>query len=488
MKLSRRTILKGLAAGAAGAMLPTREALAQAAAEKTYVIELCLRDQVDFGHVMVSPSLARATNLKRGENGRAAALFYDQSKLIEKPNEVFLTPESKALEPHVDTIAMVELCQLTTGPVHGHEASNPTRSPGRTRNKTNGRIPMWNGEPGQQNSEGASYSSTPTIVSLHNAWARTQSPARTNGVAIKGTQRAFAIYHFGAGLTGSELTRFQTVSALLKAFPDSAASADNNTLKTAAQADAVRDALTKLDRRLLETRSFAKSAVDSHVAQLADVRNLLYRGAPKAFKLPLTAEEKSYWSSGVPGKYGRMTIDVWEQAAYAFKLISNDIVQSVALEVDIGDVHDQRTASQMKAQTGIVVGPLVKLIESLKQAELYDRTLIIVSLADGSRAPAAGSAGDEGKNGFILAGGMIRGGYYGDIKPGASDGNGQKYIYHAPDVATGEPIATGTEKNDKRLDPAPLWRTMAKALKISDEFASQFPDVASAKPMQWLLR
>jgi hypothetical protein len=483
--LTRRSILKGLAAGAATAMLP-RGARAQSTTDKTYCIELCLRDQIDFGHVMVAPGLAKATNLRRGENGRACALFYDSNKLIQKPGDVFLTPESATLEPHVDSVAMVELCELTFGPIHGHEAGNPARSPGRGKAGA-GRIAMWNGEPGQQSSEGATYSSTPTFSSFHNAWIRTKFPDRTNGIVIKGTQRPFAIYQFGAGLAGAELTRFQSVNELLAAFPNKA-STDSNTLKTAAQADAVRDALTKLDRRALTARSTGAALMEDHSTQLSDLRNLLYRGAPKSFSLALTSDEKTYWSSGVPGKYGRTTIDVWEQAAYAFKLVSNDVVQSVVMEVDIGDVHGERTAPQMKQQTGIIVGPLVKLIESLKKAGIYDRTLIIVSTADGGRAPAAGSSGDEGKNGFILAGGMIRGGYYGDIRPGAADGNGQKYVYHAPDVATGAPAATGTEGNDRRLAPAPLWRTMAKALKISDTYASQFPDVKNASPLSWLLR
>lgn len=130
----------------------------------------------------------------------------------------------------------------------------------------------------------------------------------------------------------------------------------------------------------------------------------------------------------------------------------------------------------------------MKLIESLKTAGLYDRTLIIISTSDGGRAPAAGSSGDEGKNGVILAGGMIRGGYYGDIKPGAADGNGQRYSYHAPDAATGLPIPNGTEGNDRRLAAAPLWRTMAKALRISDAFAGQFADVAGSAALPWLLR
>lgn len=480
-KLSRREALVG-AAAAMGA----RGAFAQGAPEKTYVIELCMRDQLDFGHVMVAPSLARSTNLRRGENGRAAALFFQQNELIQRPGDIFLTPQSAGLAPHADTVAMLELCELTYGPVHGHEAGNPVRSPGRTLQSGNGRLPMWNGEPGQQNGEGPTYSSTPTIVSLHNAWMRTQFSDRLNGVAIKGTDRQHAIYHFGAGLPGSELTRFQTVSSLLAAFPNR--TSDSNTIKSAASADALRDTLAKMDRRSLAARRIGPSVVENHVAQLGDARNLLYRGAPKVFSLPLTPEERAYWSAGIPAKYGRTTIDVWEQAAYAFKLISNDVVQSVAMEVDIGDIHGERTMPQMRDQTAVMVGPLVKLIEQLKAVGLYDRTLIIISTSDGGRSPAAGSSGDEGKNGVILAGGMIRGGYYGDIKPGAIDGNGQKYVYHAPDASTGTPIPNGTEGNDRRLAAAPLWRTMAKALRIGDAFAGQFADVSGAQPLSWLLR
>ncbi|MBL8949358.1 MAG: DUF1501 domain-containing protein [Myxococcaceae bacterium] len=485
MKLSRRDVLQGLAAGAA---LGGRTAFGQAMPnpEKTYVIELCLRDQLDFGHIMVAPGLARSSTLRRGENGRAAALFFQQSELTEKAGNVFLTPQSRVLEPHVDSIAMLELCELTYGPVHGHEAGNPVRSPGRSLQQSGGRIPMWNGEPGQQNGEGPTYSSTPTIVSLHNAWTRSVQSDRTNGLVIKGTERHHAIYHFGAGLAGSELTRFQTVSSLLAAFPNR--TSDSNTLKTPVEADAVRDTLAKMDRRSLGGRGIGSGALDNHVAQLGDARNLLYRGAPKVFSLPLTQAERTYWSAGVPNRYGRTTIDVWEQAAYAFKLVSNDMVASVAMEIDIGDVHGERTAPQMRDQTAVVVGPLLKLIESLKMAGLYDRTLIVISTADGGRAPAAGSSGDEGKNGVILAGGMIRGGYYGDIRPGATDSNGQKYVYHAPDAATGAPIPNGTEGNDRRLSAAPLWRTMAKALRISDAFAGQFSDVSGAGVMQWLLR
>ena len=54
MSLSRRSLLQSSAAAAAWAALSPKGAHAQASAAKTIVIELCMRDQVDFGHVMVA--------------------------------------------------------------------------------------------------------------------------------------------------------------------------------------------------------------------------------------------------------------------------------------------------------------------------------------------------------------------------------------------------------------------------------------------------
>jgi hypothetical protein len=480
MKMNRRSFVKSSAV-AAGAFA-FNDAVAQAAPQKTYVIELCMRDQLDYGHVMVAPSLARDSNLIRGEDGRRAALFFPKNDLIEALPDTFLTPQSAVLRPHIDTIAMVELGELTYGPVHGHEAGNPLRSPGRTGQGGNGRIPMWNGEPGQSNGEGATYSSTPTLVALHNAWQKQQFPGSRNGVVIKGTQRAHAIYHFGAGLPGAEPDRFQSVNELMRAFPNS--SQVSTVIQTPAEADAIRASMLARDRRVLSARNISPS---NHETQLAEARGLIYR-PPSVFSLALTQQERATWSAGVPAKYGRTTIDVWEQAAYAFKLISNDIVRSVALEVDIGDEHGKRTADQMRDQTLLMVLPLVRLIEQLKAANLYDRTLIVISTADGGRAPASGSSGDEGKNGFILAGGMIKGGYYGDIQNAGPDGGGQKYRYHMPDLATGKPIPNGTTGNDRRVPAAPLYRSMAKALSIPDSLLGQFSDVAQAKALPWLIR
>jgi hypothetical protein len=479
MKFSRRLVLQSSPA-LLGA-LSARRALAEGPAPKTYVIELCMRDQVDFGHIMVAPSLARDSTLRRGENGRRAALFFDQNALIEARPNMFLTPQSAVLRPHLDSIAMVELGELTFGPTHGHEAGNPLRSPGRSL-QSSGKIAMWNGEPGTSNGEGATYSTTPTIVALHNAWQKQSHPGTRNGVVLKGTQRMHAIYHFGANIAGAEPDRFQTVDALLRAFPP--ATQDLNIIKSSAEAEALQAAMLQRDRRFLARRGIRAL---NHETQVADSKRLLHRDTASLFSLALTDQERAEWSAGVPAKYGRTTINVWEQAAYAFKLIAADVVRSVAMEVDIGDVHGERTAAQMRDQTLLMVLPLARLIEKLKAVGLYERTLLIISTADGGRAPASGSSGDEGKNGFVLAGGMVRGGYYGDIRNAGPDGDGQRYRYHMPDVATGQPIADGTTGNDRRLPAAPLWRTMAKALQIPDALASQFPDVTSARPMPWLI-
>jgi hypothetical protein len=473
----------GLAA--APALLRAGEAWGQTVAP-TYLIEICLRDQVDFGHVMVAPGLATDANLRRGENGRKAALFFTQAELTAKPNNVYLTPQSLALTPHLDTVAMVELCELTYGPVHGHEASNPIRSPGRGAQQGAGtRLPMWEGEPGQSNGEGANYSSTPTPAALHNRIQKQLTPGLRNGVIIKGTERAGAIYHFGAGLAGAEPDRYQDVDALLRAFPSSTSA---TSILPPADSRFLEKGLGRFDKALLSRRGLTAQSLANHTTQLSEASSVLGKVTTTSFSLPLTAEERAYWSAGVPSKYGRTTIDVWEQAAYAFKLVNSGLTRSVAIEVDIGDIHGERTASQMKAQTEVTVLPLVRLIEKLKQAGIYDRTLIVVSTSDGGRAPAAGSSGDEGKNGVILAGGMIRGGYFGDVRADSTDGDGHRYRYRMPDLVTGAPDPTGTLTNDRRVPAANLWRTIMSAVSVPAATLNQFPSVASAATLPWLLR
>jgi hypothetical protein len=57
-----------------------------------------------------------------------------------------------------------------------------------------------------------------------------------------------------------------------------------------------------------------------------------------------------------------------------------------------------------------------------------------------------------------------------------------------PDLATGIAINDGSTGNDKRVPGAHVWRTVMKALQIPDAVAAQFPDVAGAHPLAWMLR
>jgi uncharacterized protein (DUF1501 family) len=180
---------------------------------------------------------------------------------------------------------------------------------------------------------------------------------------------------------------------------------------------------------------------------------------------------------------------IWEQVAWAFKLVSNDLCRTVAIEFDYVDVHDQRQESQVRVQAKQISLPLARLITKLKEAGIYERTVIAVYTADGSRAPSANSSGDQGKNTIILAGGMVRGGYYGDISVASDKEDGHEYGYHMPDLTTGSRVGTAAVGYDNggRVPGSAVWRTVTRALKIPDSYL-QFPDVKDARPLPFMLR
>jgi hypothetical protein len=221
----------------------------------------------------------------------------------------------------------------------------------------------------------------------------------------------------------------------------------------------------------------------------------------REISLPLTADETTFWRTGVPeptadgfvpGQDGRPTslkFQIWEQFALAAKLVISGMTRSVALECEFIDIHDQRPRKQMQVHSKQLALPLARLIEQLKAAGIYNQTLISIHTLDGSRSPAASSAGDEGKNSVILAGGMIKGGYYGDIRIGGPQADGHKYNYHMPDLTTGAPIATGVSDKSNRVPGKNVWRTIMKALRVPDAMvAEQFPAVADAQPLPFMLR
>lgn len=452
----------------------------------TYFVEINLRDQWDFGHVFVSPGLATHANLRRGTNGTRCALFYDN--LSQQQNNFYLTEHSMELIPHLDDIACCEMFELSMGRIHGHEAANCTRSPGRNYNAGAGRMAMYEGEPGysEQGNE-PHFSSTPTPAALHNYWQKQldNKPLR-NGVAFKGVSRFHTVYHFGAGLPGAELDRRQNVSELLNAFPDEVR--DLNILASPEEAATISNILRSLDRRFFQKYGYTATAADRHNQNIQEVQNLLYSGQTQTISLPLTDDERNYWSAGVPPQVGQnIKANIWEQAAYGFKLLSGDMTRTFAIEFDYLDVHDQRTPDQMNTKARQTVLPLVRLIESFKAAGMWDKTLIAIYSLDGGRSPAAASYGNEGKNTVILAGGMVRGGYYGDISVAGDNGDGHSYRYHMPDVTTGA-IAGSTTDNGGRIPGASIWKTTMKALKIPQSVYNQFADVQSAPELPFLLR
>ena len=163
-------------------------AYAQSVAGPTYLIEVNLRDQWDHGHLMVSPMLARYPNLVQGVSGQAAALFFSPDELRFHERNVVLTDDSKALEPYLDNVALIDCCPIATGNVHGHEAACETRSPGRSKN-SDGKTAMFSRDFGSGEGNDQYYSRTPTPASLHNYVQKQLDPTLRNGVAFKGYGR-----------------------------------------------------------------------------------------------------------------------------------------------------------------------------------------------------------------------------------------------------------------------------------------------------------
>jgi hypothetical protein len=464
----------------------------------TYFIEINLRDQWTHDHVAVYPGLAKDSNLKRANGDPASAsLFYAANELERHQvngTELFLTNDSKTLAPHLDSIAIFEMNEVAVGAIHGHEAANPNRSPGRSYDQMNGKRSMFENEKGSNHPQGceAYYSSTPTPASLHNFHARQADPAAKNGVVFKGVAgNLHTVYHFAANLAGAELDRKQSADQMYSTFPST--TIDVNILKKPEYADAFVRLVKKADERFLKSRNVTQQTLASHISNIDRAKGTLYEGMPKVVSLPLTPMEESYWGEGVPPaepRGGRVKAELWRQMAWAHKLVSTDLLRTLALEFDYEDFHGKREEGLVRSMAKQLCLPLARLIEQLKMSNIYDRTVIAIYTADGSRETRLESTGDYGKNSVILCGGKIKGGLYGDIRVAGANGNGNKFSYHAPDPQTGIPVAVGAIDTDKskRTPGAVMWRTVAKAMGIPDALASSFPDTQNAKPMDFVLK
>ncbi|MEQ1876069.1 MAG: DUF1501 domain-containing protein [Bdellovibrionia bacterium] len=464
------------------------EALAQANEINlpTYFVELNLRDQWDFGHAFVAPGLATHANLQRGAQGKKVALFQDPSTLRRAGSNFFLTNEGLPLEPHLANIAAVELCELSMGTIHGHESANATRSPGRSYTAGAGRYPMWLLDPhAKEGGHENHFSSTPTPAILHNYNQIQLNSGARRGVAYKGNSRDIhTTYHFAAGLDNAQLDRFQSTESLIDSFKISTSPA---TGVLASHATTIASLMKRVDRTFLDRLKYAPRSKVDHQTQIDGMYRRLTDKS--TFDLTLAQGEIDYWKAGVPeeGREGPKA-QIWEQVGFASKLLTNNLVKTVSLEFDYVDVHDNRPESTLRAMGSQLSLPLSRLIENLKNAGIWDRTLIAVYTLDGGRSPASDSTGTEGKNGVILAGGRIRGGYYGDIRVagGTSDG-GHTYRYHKPDDSTGVAISSGTTGNDRRVSGASIWKTAMKAAGVPSRLYNSFADVTNAPELNYLI-
>lgn len=502
---ARRRLLKAIGAAMgvswvtpdirfAGRELGLGRAYAQAVGDSqpTNFIEINLRDQWDFGHCFVPPRIATYDQpIIRGEHGRMLPLYYRNDELIDCGRGFWLTPSSTALMPHLDHIAVIETCELSMGRIHGHEAANATRSPGRGYSDTGaGRLAMWRNEPGyvEQGNE-PHYSSTPTPAALHNYWQKQLGSLTRNGIALKGISRFHNCYHFGAGFPDSELDRIQSKASLFDAFPEDARA--YNILGSSEQARDLVSVLSAVDKRFLDKRRFAEGARKDHQSQIGGLSRQLYWGRDRAVSLPLTPEEEAFWSAGVPeqvGNPGGIKFQIWEQLAWAFKLIQAQMACTVACEFDYVDVHDTRPQEMIDVMARQAAIPLARLIEKLKAADLFDDTIVAVFSLDGGRSPAANSSGNEGKNTVLLAGGRIQGGYFGDVGIAGLKRDGHEYSYHRPDTETGMPHPTGTTRNDLRTPGRDIWRTVMEAARVPPSVFANLPDVMGAKTLSFMLR
>ncbi|MBX3252350.1 MAG: DUF1501 domain-containing protein [Myxococcales bacterium] len=504
----RRRFLGALGASAlAPALLPLRRlggpfgGSARAALPDdggTIFIEICLRDQWDQMHVFVPPGIAGASRIHRGETGDQIT-FFAQPDELRTAGGVILTADSAELAPHVDTVAQLDFGVPTAGDIHGHEAANPLRTPGRRRDRLPGYMSLFDNDPASGDGGNMrDYGTVPTPSSIHNHWSKLLDPSLRNGFAFKGVSRSnHTVFHFAAGLPGGELDRIRSRRELFDLFPPFVD--DPSLLRTPREADAVQRLLSRVDRSFFARRRVTDAVRDDHERQIDELREQLHVAEPRVVSLPITDEEREYWGSGVPSQMctradrdsyecgdGQVKAQIWEQVAYAYKLVSAGMVRTVALEFDYMDLHGYRPEQAVRTQAQQLARPLARLIARLKADGLYERTVIAVYTVDGSRAPHANSYGHDGKNTLILAGGRIRGGYFGDIRL-SDEGSRNRVRYHPPDEG-GAPTSEAFEGVRGRLDSARIWRTVAEAAGIPRAIIDEYAEVQGKRPYSYLLR
>lgn len=458
-------------------------------------LEVNYRDQWDFGSLFVPPSVAR-----NYENIRNRIALFETP--VAERNNFYLTQRGLDLRPHLDNIAVMELGESVlpgNQSVHGHEAGNPLRSPGRTKSSGGGRIDMATVDRrpgGREAGNEILYSSSPTPAILHNYYQKTLNPNQRNGALLRSSIRpgVHTYYHFEANLANAQLDRFYEKSTFLAAYQNLQNSVTTNQSVLRRNGAVITSMLKKLDQRYLQRALASTADRTKHDTNLDEVGRLL-TVEPEAINVNLTAQELNFWQNNIGPQLNCAGDEAsnctprqgaWgagEIFAHAFKLFQSGQIKSIAIDFDMSDVHSNRTPLLMNTQAEQSGRNLARLIQSLKTSGLWDNTIIAMYTLDGSRSPISNSTGDGTKNAIVLAGGRIRGGYYGDI----SVSTGGQVTYFRPDD-NGNPVSQGTTGRDQRVSAADVYKTVATASGIPMSVLDSFTDIRPGRILNYLLR
>lgn len=466
----------------------------------TFFLEVNVRDQWDFGHLFVPPWVGQNYN-----NIRSQVAVFD-TPVPERAN-FWVTADTQELRPHLDDIAVMELgeCPLPGNQsVHGHEAGNPLRSPGRVKAGdagSAGKLPMDNADRRPQDSGNEPLvSSSPTPLILHNHANRTATPGARNGILIRSTirQGTQTFYHFAGNLLNAQVDRYFDPATLMRNFSNiTPTQPTQNPTTLQKHTSLISSLIKKVDERFARQVALAAREKQQHDGYLTNFgASAQQPAAPPAqpFSLPLTTAEREYWTRDVPGQMicggddsnscsaVRKEFNIGELFGYAFKLFQGDIVRSVGLDFDFHDVHGPRNSFVVRTQAVQSGRPLARFITACKEAGIWDRTVVAMYTLDGSRSITPDSYGDNSKNSIVLAGGRVKGGYYGDIRL-----SGGTPMYHRPDD-TGAPVATGQRDRAGRVPAADIYKTVATAMRVPTATIDGLADVRGGKILQYMLK
>lgn len=475
-------------------MLVGQEAYAQALAPMNF-LEVNLRDQWDLGSLFVPPSVAQ-----NFANIRSRLALFDQP--IQERNGFYLTPQAAELRPHLDDIAVMEIgeCPLPGNTsVHGHEAGNPLRSPGRSKTGGAGRFDMASVDKRPNNrAEGNEilYSSTPTPMVLHNYYQKSITPSIANAVLMRSTLRAdvHTYYHYEAGLTNAQPDRYFDKATFLSRLGTVAPPAPilSNLQKHGAL---IARFLKRLDDSYLNRVLASATQKTQHGAKTDSLGGLLASPVAAPTNLNLSAAELAYWRQGIgeqvvcPGDdassctVGTTKWHAGELFASATKLIQSGRVRTVGIDFDMTDIHTNRTPFVMYTQAQQSGMTLARMIQTLKASGHWQNTIIAMYTLDGSRSPLLSSTGEDSKNSILLAGGKIKGGYYGDIQVSTAG----TVTYRRPGD-NGLPIAVGTTGREMRVPAADVYKTVLSAAGVPMSVLDSFPDVRPGKILSYMMK